>query len=89
MCGFLIPYKHACTGLTVHYWNADFKLCCCMLETEEFQVEHIGTQIASELKVILHSWNLSEDNLMTATTDNGTNIKRVGLNNIRCFAHTL
>ena len=66
--------KHAYTGLTVHYLSADFKLCCHMLETKEFQVEHTGIQIASELRDILQCWDLPEDKIVTATTDNGTNI---------------
>ena len=85
--------KHAYTGLTVHYLSADFKLCCHMLETKEFQVEHTGIQIASELRDILQSWDLPEDNVIAATTDNGTNIvcalEQLGWHNIRCFAHTL
>ena len=85
--------KHAYTALTVHYLNADFQLCCHMLETKEFQVEHTGMQIASELRDILQSWDLPEDKLIAATTDNGSNIvcglEHLGWNNIRCFAHTL
>ena len=85
--------KHAYTALTIHYLNADFHLCCHMLETKEFQSEHTGIQIASELRDILESWDLSEDDLIAATTDNGSNIvsalEHLGWNNIRCFAHTL
>ena len=45
-----------------------------MLETKEFQVEHTGIQIASELQDILQCWDLPEDKIVAATTDNGTNI---------------
>ena len=64
-----------------------------MLGTKEFQEEHTGLQIASELKDILQTWELSEDNLIAATTDNGSNIvcalEHLEWNNIRCFSHTL
>jgi len=63
-----------------------------MLETKEFQIEHTGVQIASELRDILQNWDLSEDNLIAATTNNGSNIvcalEQLGWNNIKCFAHT-
>ena len=64
-----------------------------MLEIKEFQEEHTGMEIASELRDILQSWDLPEDKLIAATTDNGSNIvyglEHLGWNNIRCFAHTL
>jgi len=85
--------KHAYTALTIHYLNADFRLCCHMLEAKEFQVEHTGVQIASELRDILENWHLPEDNLIAEATDNGSNIvcalEQLGWNNIRCFAHTI
>ena len=85
--------KHAYTALTVHYLNADFHLCCHMLETKEFQSEHTGVQIASELRDILQSWDLSEEDLIATTTDNSSNIvcalEHLGWKYIRCFARTL
>ena len=64
-----------------------------MLDTKEFQEEHTGMQIAAELRDILESWGLSEECLVPATTDNGSNIvnalDQLDWINIRCFAHTL
>ena len=45
-----------------------------MLPHEEFQVEHTGMEISSELRDILQSWDLPKDKLVAATTDNGSNI---------------
>ena len=85
--------KHSYTALTVHYLNNSFELCCHMLDTKEFQEEHTGIQIAAELKEILESWGLSEECLIAATFDNGSNIvnalDQLNWINIRCFAHTL
>ena len=84
--------KHSYTALTVHYLNNSFEICCHMLDTK-FQEERTGTQIAAELRDILESWDLSEECLIAATTDNGSNIAnaldQLDWINIRCFAHTL
>jgi len=66
--------KHSYTALTVHYLNSNVELCCHMLDTREFQEKHTGIQIATELRDILESWDLSEEYLVAATTDNGSNI---------------
>lgn len=85
--------KHSYTALTVHHLNNDFELCCHMLDTKEFQEEHTGIQTAAELRDILESWGLSEECLIAAPTDNGSNIvnalDQLDWINIRCFAHTL
>jgi len=44
-----------------------------MLDTKEFQEEHTGKQIATELREMLESWSLSEECLVAATIDNGSN----------------
>jgi len=89
--------KHSYTALTVHptvhYLNSDFELCWYMLDTKEFQEEHTGIQIAAELRDILENWDLSEECLLAAITDNGSNIvsalDQLDWINVRCFAHTL
>jgi len=47
--------KYSYTALTVYYLNSDFELCCHMLDTKEFQEEHIGIQMAAELRDLLES----------------------------------
>eukprot|EP00118_Oscarella_pearsei_P005687 m.26176 g.26176 ORF g.26176 m.26176 type:complete len:173 (+) comp29152_c0_seq1:383-901(+) len=85
--------RHAYTGLTVHYINEQFDLNHHLLETKEFGESHTGANIADELAEILQDWDMCQDKLSCATTDNGSNIVSasalLGWQRMPCFSHTL
>ena len=81
------------TRVTIHFINKSFELKHFLLETKEFPESHTAVNIAEELTSILADWNLSDDNVVAITTDNGRNIsaavRELGWNNLPCFSHTL
>ena len=81
------------TGLTIHYIDGNFELQSHLLDTREFSESHTGENIATELKEILGEWNMSLENLVAATTDNGSNIvlttEMLDWTRMPCFSHTL
>ena len=82
--------KHAYIALTVHYLDADFQLCCHMLEQENFKQNILVYKLHLTQETSSKS---NEDNLIAATTDNSSNIvcalEHLGWNKIRYFAHVL
>ncbi len=66
--------RHAYVSLTVHYLNDNFRLCTHLLEVKEFDEAHTGFHIAEELEAILQHWNVSLNDLVAFTTDNGSNV---------------
>ncbi|KAI2645647.1 E3 SUMO-protein ligase ZBED1 [Labeo rohita] len=70
---------------TVHFLTQDFELKARCLGVVE--------NIAHGLRDVLASWNLKEENQVSITTDNGTNVvKATELNNsvrLQCFGHHL
>ncbi|RXN32801.1 zinc finger BED domain-containing 1-like protein [Labeo rohita] len=80
-------------SLTVHYVNDNFKMKSRCLQTAFFPEDHTGENISEGLKEALASWGLCEEQQVSITTDNGTNIvKAVPLNNwtrLQCFGHRL
>ncbi|KAI5105043.1 zinc finger BED domain-containing protein 1-like, partial [Silurus meridionalis] len=80
-------------SLTVHYINDNFEMKSRCLQTAFFPEDHTGENISEGLKEALASWGLCEEQQVSITTDNGTNIvKAVTLNNwtrLQCFGHRL
>ena len=64
-----------------------------LIETKEFAEAHTGEMISEALEQVLAEWNLDDNRLVVATTDNGSNITRamqlLGWACISCFSHTL
>ena len=64
-----------------------------MFETKEFTEAHIAENIAEEMTSIVNEWGLESADLITATTDNASNIK-AALHTLQClhmscFSHVL
>ncbi|XP_039505675.1 E3 SUMO-protein ligase ZBED1-like [Pimephales promelas] len=80
-------------SLTVHYIDENYEIKSRCLQTAYFPENHTGENIAQGLKEALASWGLCEDQQVSITTDNGSNIvKAVTLNNwtrLQCFGHRL
>ncbi|XP_039519610.1 E3 SUMO-protein ligase ZBED1-like [Pimephales promelas] len=80
-------------SLTVHYIDDNYEIKSRCLQTAYFPENHTGENIAQGLKEALASWGLCEDQQVSITTDNGSNIvKAVTLNNwtrLQCFGHRL
>ena len=64
-----------------------------LIETKEFVEAHTGKMISEALEQVLAEWNLDDNRLVAATTDNGSNVTRamqlLGWARISCFSHTL
>ncbi len=76
-------------SLTVHYINDNFEIKSRCLQTAFFPEDHTGENLSQGLKEALASWGLCEEQHVSITTDNGSNIvKAVTLNNwtrLQCF----
>jgi len=61
-----------------------------LLDTAEMSLEHIGINLADELRDSLARWDLKNDNLVSITNDNVRNIVcAVEIPCFGCLAHTL
>ncbi|XP_025753343.1 zinc finger BED domain-containing protein 1-like [Oreochromis niloticus] len=80
-------------SLTVHYIDNKWELRTRVLETAYFPSDHMGEMVGQGLRAMLSAWDISEEDLVAITTDNGPNIvKAVKLNKwtrVQCFGHRL
>lgn len=80
-------------SLTVHYIDNKWELRTRVLETAYFPSDHTGEMVGQGLRAMLSAWDISEEDLVAITTDNGPNIvKAVKLNKwtrVQCFGHRL
>ena len=64
-----------------------------LIETKEFAEAHTGVMISEALEQVFTEWNLDDNRLVVATTDNGSNVthsmQSLGWPRISCFSHTL
>lgn len=78
---------------TLHYINCDWELKSVCLETVALLKDHTGQNIADCVTEIFANWQLGLDNLVTATTDNGSNVVAafdlLNVLRISCFGHNL
>ncbi len=79
--------------MSFKFLTQDFELKACCLGIVYLPESHTSENIAHELREILASWNLKEENQVSIITDNGANVvKATELNNwvrLQCFAHHL
>jgi len=61
--------QEAFLGLTIHYINADWKLCNFLLDIIPFVTSHSGINIANEIMRVLTEFNISSK-IVALTTDN-------------------
>lgn len=81
-------------SVTVHYIDIhSFSLISRNLGTVFAPQDHTGANIAELLTDELKEWNLEPENLVSATTDNGANMKvacrSAGYFRLPCFGHVL
>ena len=64
-----------------------------LIETKEFAEAHTGEMISKSLEEVLAEWNLDDNRLVVASTDNCSNVTRamqlLGWTRISCFSHSL
>lgn len=61
-------------SLTVHFINDDFEMKSRCLQTSYFPDDHTGENLSQGLRDALASWGLCEEQQVSITTDNGSNI---------------
>lgn len=80
-------------SLTVHFITTNFELKTRCLQTSFFPAEHTGDNIAEEMRGALADWNLKEDQQVSVTTDNASNMIKAmevnGWTRLQCFGHRL
>lgn len=85
----LAPY----ISLTIHFIDSNWDLQSMVLQTQYMPQDHTGKNIADALRESLENWNLSEDKLVSLTTDSGSNVKlaatTLGVSRVPCFGHVL
>ena len=64
------PYQ----SITVHFIDEDFNLKAHCLQAAYFPDDHIGGNIAADLREGLTSWDLLEEKHVCITTDNASNM---------------
>lgn len=80
-------------AVTVHFISSDFELCSALLDCVCISGSHTRSNLAEEIKIILHKFNLMEK-VFIAVTDNASNMKGaitefLNLDQFSCYAHTL
>jgi hypothetical protein len=80
-------------SLTVHYITAEWTLVSKNLQTGFLPLDHTGENICDMIKAMLSNWNLDLENLVSVTTDNGSNMiaacRKLEKERISCFGHIL
>lgn len=80
-------------SLTSHYIDDEWNLRNRCLKTAYFADDDTSEMIAQGLRNMLSAWDLMEENLMTITTDNSTNVVKAtqlnGRTREQCFGHRL
>lgn len=80
-------------GITCSFINNSFELHEYTLDIAYVRYPHTSQHILETLEEVLKEWNIREL-VFTATTDNGSNVKKAildmkNVNWLRCTAHTL
>ena len=79
--------------ITLHYIDSAWNLKSVCLQTVALMKDHTGQNIAECVTEVLEEWKLNPQNLVAATTDNGSNVvsafEILELLHISCFGHNL
>lgn len=85
--------NHPYLSYTIHFIDNSWQLQSFCLDTIPLFQDHTGQNIAEAIKDILENWELSPDNLVATTTDNGSNfiagMAVLEWTRISCFGHNL
>ena len=80
-------------SLTIHYIDEEWTQRSLCLQTMFMPQDHTGENIAEALSEALQQWKLPQCNLVSITTDNGTNVIAamdiLGWKRLSCFGHNL
>ena len=83
---------HPYFSYTMHFMNENWELQSFCLETVPLFNDHTGDIVAS-INDIMTNWNLTTEQLVSTTTDNGSNyvagFHNHGLVRLSCFGHCL
>ena len=85
--------NHPYLSYTIHFVDKEWNLVTFCLETVPLFEDHCGENIVEAISDIHANWNLSSDNLVVTTTDNGSNFvagfHTKGWTRLSCFGHNL
>ena len=83
------PYQ----SYTIHFIDDEWKLQARCLQTQFLPEDHTGANLAEAMSAALESWELSTQNQVCLTTDNGANIvcaaNLLSWPRLSCFGHNL
>jgi hypothetical protein len=86
------PNKLAFMGVTPHWVNEEFEICCMILSFKPLPAKHTGENLAAKLKEILGEFGLWKKS-MAVTMDNASNndamYNCLALDYDLCFAHVV
>ena len=78
---------------TIHFVNKEWNLVTFCLETVPLFEDRSGENLVEAISDIHANWNLSLDDLLVTTTDNGSNFvagfRTKGWTRLSCFGHSL
>ena len=84
---------HPYLGCTVHFIDRSWELQSLCIEIVPLFEDHTGENVTESLLDIMTNWNLSPDQLILATTDNGASFVAgfcdCGWMHLSCFGHNL
>ena len=85
--------NHPYLSYTAHFIDSNWQLQSFCLNTVPLFEDHTGQNITEALEDILDNWELSPENLVATTTDNGSNFvagfAALDWTRISCFGHNL
>ena len=80
-------------SLTVHFVDSGWRLQSFCLGTFPLYENHTGENLSEAVTDVLANWDLTPDQLIATTTDNGSNIvagfRSLGWLRVSCFGHNL
>ena len=80
-------------SFTIHYISSSWELISYCLQVHFMPEQHAGENLELALTSTLQEWDLDEKQLVSITTDNGSNIKLactlLGWSRVSCFGHNL
>jgi hypothetical protein len=80
-------------SLTVHYISDEWELKTRNLQTAYLPDDHTGKNLCDMIESMLDNWELSKDQMVSVTTDNGANMKvavrELGKPRLCCFGLVL
>jgi hypothetical protein len=81
-------------AVTAHFIDKNFLIKSVLLECIAYEGGHGSENLAQKLRKVIADWNIAEESILLAISDNAANIKKAISTDLKwrhfgCYAHTL